>query len=133
GSGSFRDVLRNKEEAVSLEQEKRVQKSEDVTARLIGEYEERLPNEPDNLKLIRSLAELYTQKTRFADALALYERIKAAGPGDATLDRAIADVTLRQFDARIAQLNPFDADHAEKVAAVNAEKAEYQMAECKQR
>jgi tetratricopeptide (TPR) repeat protein len=53
--------------------------------------------------------------------------------GDATLDRAVADVTLRQFDARIAQLNPFDADHAEKVAAVNAEKAEYQLAECQQR
>ncbi len=133
GTGSFRDVLKNKEEAVSLEQEKRVQKSEDVTQRLIGEYETRLPNEPDNVKLIRSLAELYTQKARYAEALAMYDRIKAAGPADATLDRAIADVTLRQFDARIAQLNPFDADHAEKVAAINAEKAEYQMAECKLR
>jgi tetratricopeptide (TPR) repeat protein len=134
GTGSFRDVLKNKEEAVSLEQEKRVQKSEDVTQRLIGEYETRLPNEPDNLKLIRSLAELYTQKARFDEALALYERIQQTGmAGDATLDRAVADVKLRQFDARIAQLNPFDADHAEKVAAVNAEKAEYQLAECKLR
>src|ERR1017187_9506784 len=39
GGGSYRDILKDKKEAVSLEQEKRVQKSEDVTERLIGEYE----------------------------------------------------------------------------------------------
>jgi predicted Zn-dependent protease len=134
GKGSFRDVLRNKEEAVSLEQEKRVVKSEDVTSRLIGEYEARLASEPDNLKMIRSLAELYTQKNQFTEALALYERIKSSDmAGDATLDRAIADTSLRQFDAQIAQLNPFEEGHAERVAAITAEKADFQLAECQKR
>jgi tetratricopeptide (TPR) repeat protein len=134
GGGSFRDVLRNKEEAVSLEQEKRVQKSEDVTQRLIGEYESRLQNEPDNLKMIRSLAELYTQKGQFPQALALYERIKQSDlASDATLDRAIADTTVRQFDYRIAQLNPFDEGHANRVADLNAEKLNYQLTECQKR
>src|SRR5208283_6127469 len=45
GKGSYRDILRNKDEAVTLEQEKRVQKSEDTAERLIGEYESRLPGE----------------------------------------------------------------------------------------
>jgi predicted Zn-dependent protease len=134
GKGSFRDVLRNKEEAVSLEQEKRVQKSEDVTQRLIGEYEARLQNEPDNLKMIRSLAELYTQKNKFAEALALYERIKQSDmAGDATLDRAIADTTLKQFDVRIAQLNPFEEGHADRVAALTAEKLNFQLTDCQKR
>jgi tetratricopeptide (TPR) repeat protein len=62
GKGSYRDILKDKKEAVSLEQEKRVVKSEDTTERLINEYETRLQTEPENLKLIRSLAELYTQK-----------------------------------------------------------------------
>jgi tetratricopeptide (TPR) repeat protein len=62
GEGSFRDILKNKAEANSLEQQNRVVKSEDVTERLIGEYETRLQTEPNNLKLTRSLAELYTQK-----------------------------------------------------------------------
>ncbi len=53
GEGSFRDILKNKTEAVSLEQQNRVVKTEDVTERLIGEYEARLQTEPDNLKLIR--------------------------------------------------------------------------------
>jgi predicted Zn-dependent protease len=134
GKGSFRDVLRNKEEAVSLEQEKRVQKSEDVTQRLIGEYEARLQNEPDNLKMIRSLAELYTQKNQFPQALALYERIKTSDmASDATLDRAITDTTLRQFDYQISQLNPFEEGHAERVAAITAEKAAFQLADCQKR
>ena len=134
GKGSFRDVLRNKEEAVTLEQEKRVQKSEDTAERLIGEYESRLPNEPGNLKLMRSLAELYTQKNRFDPALGLYQRIKASDMGsDATLDRAIADTTVRKFDFQIAQINPFATDHADQKAAIEAEKTAYQLAEAQQR
>ena len=134
GEGSYRDILKNKEEAVTLEQEKRVQKSEDTAERLIGEYESRLPNEPGNLKLMRSLAELYTQKNRFLPALELYQRIKASEMGsDATLDRAIADTTVRKFDFQVAQINPFAPDHAEQKAAIEAEKSAYQLAECQQR
>src|ERR1035438_3488122 len=76
GGGSYRDILKDKKEAESLEQEKRVQKSEDVTERLIGEYETRLETEPNNFKVVRSLAELYTQKKQFDRALELYERVK---------------------------------------------------------
>jgi len=126
GSGSFRDVLRNKDEAVSLEQEKRVQKTEDNTLGLIEEYETRLITEPNNLKLLRSLAELY--------ALALYDRIKNSElGGDASIDRAIADTIVRQFDFQISQLNPFDEGTAEKTAAITAEKISFQLAETQKR
>jgi len=134
GKGSFRDVLKNKEEAVSLEQEKRVQKSEDVTLRLIDEYEARLQTEPNNLKLLRSLAELYTQKNQFPQALALYERIKQSDmASDASLDRAMTDTMLKQFDFRIGQLNPFEEGHADRVAALTSEKLNFQMTDCQKR
>ena len=134
GEGSYRDILKNKDEAVSLEQEKRVQKSEDVVQRLIGEYETRLQMEPDNLKMQRSLAELYTQKNRFDEALVVYARIKATEHGnDASLDRAIADTKVRQMEFGLAQLNPFAPEHAEQVAQLSAEKLEFQLAECRQR
>jgi tetratricopeptide (TPR) repeat protein len=134
GSGSFRDVLRNKDEAVSLEQEKRVQKTEDNTLGLIEEYETRLITEPNNLKLLRSLAELYTQKDNFSRALALYDRIKNSElGGDASIDRAIADTIVRQFDFQISQLNPFDEGTAEKTAAITAEKISFQLAETQKR
>ena len=88
GGGSYRDILKDKKEAVSLEQEKRVQKTEDVTERLIGEYEARLQTEPNNLKLIRSLAELYTQKKQFDRALKLYERVKSSEHGQRPVARS---------------------------------------------
>lgn len=134
GSGSYRDILKNKTEAASLEQEKRVVKTEDTTERLIGEYETRLQTEPANLKLVRSLAELYTQKKQFARALEYYARIKASDMGnDPSLDRAIAETVVRRFDHQIAELNPFGAEHAEQVAKLQAEKLEFQTTECQKR
>ena len=135
GEGSYRDILKNKDEAVSLEQEKRAHKTEDVAARLIDEYETRLQTEPNNLKLVRQLAELYTQKNEFDRALEFYERIKNSemGGGDASLSQAIANTIVRRFDYQIAELNPFGAEHAAEVARLQAEKLDFQVAECQKR
>jgi len=134
GSGSYRDILKDKDEAVSLEQQNRQVKTEDVAERLIDEYETRLKTEPKNVKLMRQLAELYTQKKQFDKALGFYEQIKAAGvSGDATLDRNIADTTVRKFEDQIAQLDPNAPDHADKLAKLQAEKQAYQLAECQKR
>lgn len=134
GKGSYRDILKDKDQAVALEQEQRVQKTEDVTARLIGEYEARLQTEPANLKLLRSLAELYTQKKQFDRALQYYDRIKASDVGgDPSLDRAIADTVARRFDHEVSLLDPQAPDHAERAAKLAAEKQTFQLAECQKR
>lgn len=135
GQGSFRDALRNKSEAVSLEQEKRVQKSEDVAERLIAEYESRLPNEPNNLKLLRSLAELYSQKKQFAKSLEIYDRIKTSelAGGDPSLDRAIADTRVKKMEHAATELNPFAPEHAEQVAQMQTDKVAFQLGEAQKR
>ena len=134
GEGSYRDVLRNKEEAVSLEQEARVQKTEDVAERLIGEYEARLQGEPGNLKIVRSLAELYTQKAQYDRALEYYQRIQSSDlGGDATIDRAVAEVTVRRFEQQLSQLDPAAEDLAEQTARLQAAKDDYKLAECQKR
>ena len=135
GKGSFRDILKDKQEAVSLEQEKRAQKTEDVTERLIGEYKVRLKSEPDNLKLIRSLAELYAQKKQFDKSLQYYEMLKATpeGANDPSLERAVAETMVKRFDAAETELNPFAPDHAEQLAKIKAERQAFQLAECQKR
>ncbi|HEX7654080.1 MAG TPA: tetratricopeptide repeat protein [Verrucomicrobiae bacterium] len=134
GEASYRDILRNKEEAVSLEQENKVQKSDDVAERLIGEYEARLQKEPDNLKMLRSLAELYTQKNRHDEALAIYQRIKASELGkDSSLDRAIAETTSRKYDHAIKQLDESSPEAAAQRAQIAAEKLTFQITECQKR
>lgn len=134
GGGSYRDVLKDKKEAVSLEQEQRVQKSEDVTERLIGEYETRLKTETNNLKLVRSLAELYTTKKRFDRALELYDQVKKSDMGnDPSLDQAVTHTIVKRFDFQLEQLNPFDPEHAAQVEKIKAEKLAFQVSECQKR
>jgi tetratricopeptide (TPR) repeat protein len=135
GEGSFRDILKDKAEAVSLEQAQRVQKTEDTAARLISEYEARLASEPDNMKMIRSLADLYVEKKEYDRAIEMYGRIKASshGSADSALDRAIADATVKKMDSQLSQLNPFAADHVDQIAKIQAARTEFKLAECKQR
>ncbi len=134
GTGSYRDILKNKEEAVSLEQQNRQVKTEDVAEKLINEYETRLQTEPKNQKLLRSLAELCTQKKQFDRALGYYDQIKSSEIGaDASLDRNIADTMVRKFDHEISLLDASAPDYAERTAKLQAEKQTYQLAECQKR
>ncbi|MFM2082993.1 MAG: hypothetical protein RL380_1684 [Verrucomicrobiota bacterium] len=132
--GTYRELLKDKAEAVILEQENRAQKNEDTAARLITEYETRLASEPNNLKLVRNLAELHTQKQDYDRALEYYQQLKSAElGGDPSLDRAIAETVARKFDFAATQLNPFAADHAEQLVRLNADKLAWQISECQQR
>ena len=134
GSGSYRDILKDKDQSIALEQEARQVKTEDVTERLIREYETRLPHEPNNLKLLRSLAELYTSKKQFDLALSYYDRIKASDLGsDASLDQAIAETVSRRYDHQMAQLDPASPEYSDQLAALQLEKQGYQLNECQKR
>ncbi len=134
GTGSYRDILKDKDEAVMLEQEQRQVQTEDTAARLIAEYEGRLKTEPNNLKVLRNLAELYTQKKQFDLALEYYSRIKSSDIGaDASLDRAIADTRLRKYEHELSELDPDSPDYAANVAQLEAAKQAYQLEECRRR
>ncbi|MBI3418378.1 MAG: tetratricopeptide repeat protein [Verrucomicrobia bacterium] len=134
GKGSFRDMLRDKEEAVSLEQENRQVKEGDVADKLIREHEARLSSEPGNLKLLRSLAELYSQKKDFDKALEYYQKIASPeGGADASLERAIAETTTKKFEQARAALDPNALDYADQSARIQAERQAYQITECRNR
>lgn len=134
GQGSYRDVLKNKEEAITLEQEKREIKSDDVAQRLLEEYEARLPNEPKNLRLIRSMAELCAEKKLFDRALEYYQRIIAIeGATDPSLEAAIEKTTLKKFEHGLESLDPADPGQAEEIARIREEMQRYELTECKKR
>lgn len=133
GQGSYRDILRDEKEAVTLEQEKRDHKSEDVTERLLAEYDERLRSEPDNLRLVRSIAELHVQRKDFDKALELYQRIAGTESADPSLERAVSETRVKRLDHLMAQLDPNAPDHAEQAAKLKAERQVFLMEDCKRR
>ncbi len=134
GSGSYRDILRNKEETVKLEQANREVKTDDVAQNLIEDYQERLAKEPKNTRLLRSLAELYAQKEEYDQAISHYELLQAATLGsDPAVEKTIADMQLKKLSRAMEQLDPQAPDHAERRAKLEAEKLEYKLAECRKR
>jgi tetratricopeptide (TPR) repeat protein len=134
GTGSYRDILRNKDEAVRLEQEHRSEKTDNVTGNLIADYEARLVSEPHNLKLIRSVAELYTQKKQFDKALEYYERIRSSeSGGDASLEKAIADTSIRKYEHLLSQLDLSNPEQAAQAEQLKKEKTLFQLEEIRKR
>lgn len=134
GTGSYRDILKNKDEAVKLEQEARVVKADDVTGNLLGEYEARLVAEPRNMKLVRNIAELHAQKKDYEKAIEYYERIRSSEMGnDPSLEKAISDTQLKRLDHNIAQLDAANPDHAAQIAQLKSERTTFQLEEVKRR
>jgi tetratricopeptide (TPR) repeat protein len=134
GTGSYRDILKNKDEAVSLEQQNRTVKSDDVADRLVSEYEARLVTEPRNMKLLRNVAELYTQKKQYDKALEFYERIRSSEAGsDPSLEKAIAETSLRRLDQLMSQVDASDPAQAAELERLTKERVAFQLADAQKR
>lgn len=134
GTGSYRDILKNQQEAIALEQQQRLVKAEETLDKLIAEQEAQLKAEPNNMRVLRALADLYTQRKRFDEALACYERVRAVeGATDPSLEKAIADLVARRFDEQLAQLDPNAPDYQQQTERIRAEKLAYQLDECRKR
>jgi len=133
GGGSYRDILKNKDEAIALEQEKREVKDEDATARLLADYLARLEPQPNNARLLRSIADLHLQRNDIDSALEFYGRILAIdGMAEPGLERAITQATLRRFELQIAQLDPDAPDAEEQRARLQSERQEYELGRARQ-
>ncbi len=128
GKGSYRDILANKEEAIALEQANRGVKSEEVLAQLIYENETKFQSEPENLKLARTIAELYVQKNAFDRALEYYNYISAKqGGSEPAIEKTILEVTAKKFDHQLSQLDAAAADYAEQAERIKAERAAFSI------
>jgi tetratricopeptide (TPR) repeat protein len=121
GSGSYRDVIRDKETAVQLEQESRTIKDEDVLDQLLHSQEAKLAQDPENIRLMRDIAELHLKRKDFDSAIQYFERILTTTQLiDPLILRAIQEAQLAKFDQRVAALNPAAPDYAEQKQSIEA-------------
>jgi tetratricopeptide (TPR) repeat protein len=134
GKGSYRDVLKDKDETIKLEQQNRQVKSGDTGDELLKDYESRIAKEPNNLKLLRNMAEIYVQKNDFDKGIFYYEKMAVVdGGNDSALQRTIAETKIKRFNQQLAQLDASAPDYSEKAAQVTAERDAFQLEECKAR
>jgi tetratricopeptide (TPR) repeat protein len=136
---SYRDVLADKGEAVTLEQESRVVRAEEMIENLIRETLEKLQQQPDNPKIMRTLGDLYLQGGDFDKALEYLGRVfEIEGSADPTLEAKISEVKVKRLDTLItkkkkaAQKEPSPELQAE-IAQLETEKAAFLLEQARRR
>jgi tetratricopeptide (TPR) repeat protein len=134
GEGSFRDILKDKDEARVLEQQHRLVKDEDVARKLIAEHEASLAKDPDNLRLIRDLADLHQKIKDFAGATRYLEAYLAkAGVADPMILEALRNTRLAEYDHQIQSLDPALPDHESQVIALKTQRQQWLLEDAKRR
>lgn len=105
---TYRDVMKNTEEAVSLEQQNRMVLDEDVIRRQLEELHPRAVQEPQNLDVARKIAALYEQKGDLETSLQWYAWAnQLAQEVDPYIARKVSDLQLKMLDAAIAEREQF--------------------------
>jgi tetratricopeptide (TPR) repeat protein len=129
---SYRDLIKDKEAAVSLEQQGRMQLTGDSLEQQIVEVYAKHQAEPQNVDLARRLAALNEQKDDFENAIAWYQyAADLTSQTDAGLVRKVADLNMKRSERLIADQEEFLATHgpedeayAERLQALHAARQE---------
>ena len=122
---SYRDLIKDKEAAVSLEQQSRMQLSDESREQQIHETFARHEAEPQNVDLAKRLGVLHDQKDDLEGAIAWYQySVALTNRSDPGLVRKVADLKMRQLDRRIRDDEEYLTAHGtndEQFAARSAE------------
>ena len=109
---SYRDLIKDKNVAVSLEQQSRMVLSGESLDQQIEETYARHEAEPRSVDLARRLGVLYEQKQDIENAIAWYQYAVDLTKGtDAVLVRKVADLQRSRTDSEIAEHEKFLAEH----------------------
>lgn len=121
---SYRELIKDKDVAISLEQQSRTELTGDSLDRQIAEAKAKQQAHPNNVDLARRLGELHEQKDDIESAIGWFQHaVDLSGATDADLIRKVSDLKLRAAEREIAALEEFLASYWEK-DAVHAKKTE---------
>ena len=130
---SYRELIKDKEAAISLEQQSRMQLTGESLDQQIAEVEAQQQAQPKNVDLARRLGALYEQKDDIESAIRWYQTaVDLTGASDAGLIRKVSDLKMRGAEREIAAHEEFLASHKTK-DAVHAQKTEQLLAVKKKR
>jgi tetratricopeptide (TPR) repeat protein len=127
---SYRDLIKNKEAAVSLEQQSRMQLSGESLEQQINETYALHEAAPENVDLAKRLGLLHDKKDDLDGAVAWYQyAVDLTNRSDPGLVRKVMDLKMRQLERQIREDEQFLAEHGsdaaqftEKMAGLEAAK-----------
>ena len=136
---SYRDMMRDTKQAVNIEQENKVVRSEDMINNLIEETQKRMEEQPENLAYVRKMADLYMQKGDYDNAQKSLEKAMEKEGGDPSLQKMLGDVKIKRVDVRLKELkaeiekNPGDAQIKQQMVELQTQRDLLNMEEAERR
>ena len=129
---SYRDLIKDKEMAVSLEQQSRMQSTGESLDQQIAETYTLHQFEPANIDLARRLGALNEQKEDIEAAIGWYQYAADLTKGtDAGLIRKVSDLKMKGFEREIAVHEEFLATHDAKHELYERKSEELRIAKMK--
>jgi tetratricopeptide (TPR) repeat protein len=126
---SYRDLIKDKETAVSLEQQSRIQLTGESLEQQINETYARHEAEPRNLDLAKRLGALHEQRADLEGAVAWYEyAVDLTSKGDPGLIRKVADLKMKQLDQKIHEVEVYLEGHEDENGNIAAKTVELEAA-----
>ena len=130
---SYRELIKDKDVAISLEQQSRMQLTGEALDQQIAEVKTQQDAQPKNVDLARRLGSLYEQKDDIESAIRCYQTaVELTGASDAGLIRKVSDLKMRSAEREIAAHEEFLASHKTK-DVVHAKRTEELLAAKKRR
>jgi tetratricopeptide (TPR) repeat protein len=121
---SYRDLIKDKDVAISLEQQSRMRLTGESLDRQIAETYARHQEQPQNIDLARRLGALNEQKEDFEAAIGWYQYAADLTKGaDAGLVRRVSDLKIKSLEREIASHEEFLSSHG-ATGELSAKKAE---------
>jgi tetratricopeptide (TPR) repeat protein len=115
---SYRDVIKDKDVAVSLEQQNRMVLSEDMVEQQLAELHVRAQAEPENMDVARKIGTLYEQKGDIDSAIQWFAWASSlAKDVDPVLLRKVSDLQLKVLEKHITEREEWLAQYGDAEAA----------------
>jgi tetratricopeptide (TPR) repeat protein len=141
---TYRDLIKDKAQAIALEQQGRVYRGEEIIDFLLSELSEKYIQDPQNLDTARRIAELYEEKNDLENAVTWFNyAAQLSQYTDFALVRKVSDLRIKQYDKLIASFEesltttePNGAEASEQLSRLEElkrERAELFLDEAKKR
>ena len=148
---SYRDLIRNKDEAISLEQQGRVVKDIHMIERQLGELNSQYEQQPESVDVVRKIAHLCDQKYQITEtgedletSVTWYRYLTDLTKGaDPAIARKFSDLELKRKDHDIKKLEDWFGEggdlhekadqYREHLATLKRERAEALISESRRR
>ncbi len=140
---TYRDLIRDKDAATSLEQKGRVVRSDEMIDQQLAELGQKYEDDPKSVDTSRKIAELYEQKGDLENAVTWFTyAADLTNNTDANFVRKAADLRVKQLDTSIEEYEAFIAGnpdsedlprYQEELEGIRVQRAEMSLAESRKR